>query len=378
MELGRSPPPPIFTLRGHKSGVTALAHVEPAILVSADESGSIILWDQVTFRRLVGYGNVCDSKILSLKVIRLNINSRDTDVLVVQSRNDGVLLLHCDECFTSPTPSETTETILPAVIAKYATYESLFSRGDSLTIENNNAILAYPSSLASHLVTVRFLGQDALTVISGSAARTDKSTKQQQVTVFDINIREDIQGQGRYSLFVGYEDGRIVAYSFRRDQTETIPELNVTGLKIDVIRVLDLGLTDFVSAFDTTSHSGDLVCGSAAKELRFINLDKNLNPNIVAIKLSKPGTSVISIRPDSKLVAAGGWDNTIRLFSLKSKRLLVAFRNHVKQVSTILFIRKKDVATIDDHQDKQLAPAPSGFLMYCASLDGTISVFDIY
>lgn len=347
-------PPPVFTFRGHQVGVTALVCHHPLVLYSGDEEGNIISWNLKTFKRIATWDNVCHGKILSIKIIQLVLDtSASSDILVIQTRNDGVHLNRIDTLKS---------------ITNFPTYQSLFSRGDAVTLpDRSEAILAYPSAIDSHLVTVRYLGNDAVTLMSGSAKRHDEDKKRRESAVFDIRIKS--KGSAEYNLFTAYEDGCIFVYRFSRLHVETVPELNVTGLRIEPIQKFDFGISDFVSAFDVLDKSDNhlIVCGSPKRELIFLTcatgFDKKGEETNTVI-LNKPGVSAISIRPDEKLVAAASWDNSVRVFSMKSRRHLATFKNHTKQVSTIIFARTN--------------PDEPRTLMCCSSLDGTISVFDVF
>ena len=356
-------PGPLFHFRGHKSGVTALASSNSS-LISGDEEGTIIIWNLSTFRRLKTWSRICTSKIQSLRIIKLKIDSVIRDILVTQSR-DGVHLIVCDY---SQVPDK------PPIVDHFPTYDSLFSRGDATSIDENTAMLAYPSYLENYLVTVRYLGPDAKTLISGSANRSDSDSKKSHPNVFDIVILENpIQAQS-HNLFVAYEDGCIVVYAVNPESTRKLPELNVTGLRIDVVKQFNFGISDFISAFDVKLISDNyvIVCGCPKKDIMFSSCPTDFasDEKTEKIVLKKQGSSAISIRDDLRLVAIAGWDNTVRLYSLKTKKHLATINDHLKQIHDILFVKK---AT------ENVSNSNSGnYLMYCASLDGTISVFDLY
>lgn len=360
-------PDPIFTFRGHSAGVTAVTSHE-LCLISGDEDGTIIVWQLATFKRITTWNRICKSKIQSLRVIKLQLDSQGQNILVAQTRDNGVHLyiLDLNKLDSQPEP-----------LVDFQTYESLFSRGDAVTISESTAILAYPSSLESYMITVRYLGVDAKTIISGSAMRAEEVNMKSHQSVFDIVIRNNPRDTRSHELFAGYEDGFIIVYSFSPERTKTIPELNVSGLDISIVRKINLGLTDFISAFDVMNVSDKyiIISGSPSKELKFLELPQELIgeecvSSVVTVK--RQGTSVIAIRPDYKLVATAGWDNTIRLFSMKSRKHLATLKSHTKQVSDIAFIKISQ----DDNDNEDCASGD--FLMTCGSLDGTISVYDIY
>lgn len=357
-------PQPVFTLRGHQVGVTALTSLENT-LISGDQEGNLCFWSLSKFRRTASWPNAARSKIQTLSIIKLPLNSSPKRLLVCQSRDNGVKLFDCDIISTNSP--------IGPIVLEFPTYEALFSRGDALTIDENTAILAYPSSIENFMVTIRYLGPDAQVLSAGNAARGEykENDRQLRSTVFDIKLLANPNDGESYHVFAGYEDGPIVIFSTSLKSTKTVPELNVTGLKIDVIKIIDLGLTDFVAAFDVglISDKYSLVCGSPKKELVFCSLTVDLGKEAIEkVALRKQGTSSLAIRPDRMLVAVAGWDNSLRLYSMKTRILLATMHHHHAQIHSIHFITKSS-----ETESKQ-----GSHLMCCASLDGTISVHDIY
>lgn len=347
----------MYIFRGHPAGVTALTSLRDT-LISGDEEGNICFWSLISFRCASKWNHISRSKIQSLKIIRLLIKSIPRDILVCQSRDNGVKLVVCDD-IAATDPSS-------LIVKEFSTYEALFSEGDAIMVDETTAVLAYPSNIDSHIVAVRYMGQEAHVLLSGNALREDEGDRLSRSAVFGIKLVPSQTDERCYHMFCGYEDGSILIFAVDLKLTKTVPELNVTGLKIDLYKKLNLGLTDFVSAFDVrlTSDQFLMVCGSPQKELIFFASHIDLKQETVEkITLKRPGTSVVAIRQDLKIVAAASWDNAIRLYSMKSRTLLVALRSHLKQVQSINFMKTSDRAN---------------YLMCCASLDGTISVHDIY
>lgn len=368
------PPPPIFTLRGHPAGVTAITQFELSnqkYLASGDEKGNVIIWDLSVFRKVIDLPELCISRVQSLRVISLKLNGLLCQILVAQSRDDGVQLYNLDDVFQAVLKSPTN----PIVI--YPTYTSLFSRGDSISISPETAILAYPSSLEDNLVTVRYVGDDAKTSLSGSAKRDFKTT-QGSCTIFDIIIRPsnlvDV-----YNLYVGYEDSHICIYSFNQDSTESIPVLNCTGLKLDLINSFDFGFQDFVSAFDVITKMSDniIVAGSPHKEVIVLSneSDSHIEKSRATLALKRPGVSALAIRPDNKLVTIATWSGTVELYSMKSKRHLATLRNHQKRVECILYLKD---SWLNEQTLSHSSETPEKYLICCASSEGTISISSIY
>lgn len=376
--MGRVPPP-IFTLRGHTGGVTALCSArsnETNYLISGDQDGVIIIWDLSIFRQHKSIHTFA-SRIQSIRAIQ---PKNDDDIyIVVQSRDNGLKIINLTYVITAAAPDSKKITI-----AEYSTYESLFSKGDAITLDNGQTLIAHPSALGRHLVTVRLLHQNGSTEISGSAQRDDERAKQN--TIFDIKL-SPTKLLGIYLLFVAYEDGGLCTFKLDLNSRITIPELNSTGLKIELIKKHDFGIKDFLSAFDVLQNEDmyQIVCGSPSDKLIFAFhhwVENSIKSE--SVKLHRPGTSCISIRPDRKLVAVGCWDSSVRLYSMKSRNLLASCEHHTKQVQDIVFIlhSRKSLHEMGVASSGQLGKSESldgdAHLLCCASLDGTISISDIY
>lgn len=336
---------PIFTFRGHTKPTTALACYSQegcTYLVTGDQEGTLIRWNMKTFRQVSKHQGLANSQVQALKIIRLSSN-----VIFVHSRNDGVKLFVCDK----------QDLIL---LTHFRSCDSLFSRGDAISAPDERGIIAYPSELESHLVTIRIIDPRGKTIISGCAQRSNAHS------VFDISILDSRNGS--YYLYVGYEDGNICIFTFSEVSTKTIKALNTVGLKLDLVKRYDLECCDFVGALDIRLNEDgiiDMVCGSPKNDLIFVNhaIDSNrfdLKASMT-VKLKKPGVSAIAIRPDNRFVAVALWGQNVDLYSMQTGEFIVSLKHHSKQVQSLLFIE------IDDK-----------YLLCCASMEGTVSIISIY
>lgn len=372
--------PPLFTLRGHNEGVTALTHsVISGVphLISGDELGTVVIWNLLIYRISVKHLQLVSSRIQSLKVIKLNFNSNRTDVLVIQSRDNGVELLDLNHSLQHPSEP-------PIIRASFPAVESIFSRGDAMNIdESDRAILAYPSYLEKYLVTIRIIDNDSETRLSGTASRNcDESGR--NFTVFDIVLREG--SPGSYLLFVAYEDGHLCIFSFNTELTTTVPVLNSVGLQVEMIKSINLNIGDFISAYDIVfNKEGEITafCGSPLDKIIIISTttEPESDSKSSDIKLKRQGISAITIRPDRKLFAVACWDNVVRLYSMKTFVHLANIKHHSKQVQNVLFIERpdNDLCTGDSSQLNQDKTTTEGkYLLCCASMEGTISISALY
>lgn len=323
----------IFTLRGHNSSVTALADLideDNPFLISGDTEGTVIIWDLDTFKKFVIHRKVASSPIQSLKVVNISIEAIVNNVLIVQFREHGLQL------FTLKDMKK---------LVTFKTYCPLFSRGDALNVDERVALLAYPSCLNNHTVTIRLIGDNAQTIQSGTAQRFNhQDTK--TCSIFDITLlRKD---KDSFLILVAYEDGCLCLFKSNLDSI------------VEFIRTYNFQIGDFISAFDVTNPNPDnliAVLGSPHADLIFLcdKLDQDSNRQLDRIKMKKRGVSAIKFRPDYKHVAVACWDSSVRLFSMESREDIATLQHHSKQVQCILFFRD---------------------FLCCASMDGTISISD--
>lgn len=364
-------------------GVTYISHYQlpdddQSYLISGDEEGTLIVWDLSTFKQVAKYVKISKSIIQSIKDVNIIVGDRRSIVLVVQSRNDGVQVLDFHD------KANRTVKLAPNVLASYPTHDSLFSRGDALSTRDGSAILAHPSLLENHLVTIRVLGRDAKTVASGTAGQDKHIVK--KFPLFDIKIIKNSEkaiDEERYHLFTAHEDGFMHIHEFQLNTTKTVPFLNSEGIDVKLTRRIDLGFKDFVAAYDIirskVSDEDDdnylIVAGSPGKYLCFMKCSAKFDaePDIHRIRLRTNGVSAISLSPDMRFVAVASWDKSVKLFSTEEHKLLAKLDQHTKQVQAILFAPKPATSLMDlsliseaGYNNKQM--------ICCASQDGTISI----
>lgn len=342
-------------LRGHSVGVTALAQVRGEWLISGDEEGNLALWNYHVKKRHSYYQSVAKSRIQSLKVIKLFIDGNPHDILVCQSRDDGIKLLDITHRLLNLTSLQE--------LATFDSFPSLFSRGDAMNIDQNKALLAFPSSLANHLVTIRILGDEAKTEVSGTAQRYALEGER-SCPVFDLKLKQHPKDDSYWNLYAAFEDGCLCAYTFRSDVTKSVPSLNAEGLDIKLIKKFDLKICDFISAFDianTKDGAIAAVCGSPDKTLSFISddLEPETTPKLETIELRRRGVSALTIGPDGQSFALAGWDNVLYYYCMNSRDCLGSFK-HTKQLQDLCYIRNEHTREDDIYE------------LCCASMHGVV------
>lgn len=357
-------------LRGHKIGVTALCGVSidsNDFILSGDESGTVILWDLSTLKCARTFENLVRSRIQSMRVLKFVTVDDHVMILVVQSRDNGVSLYKFDKGI------EREESDLELVVC-YDSHDALFSRGDAIICDNESAILAYPSALDSHLVTVRLVKQSCKTLLSGVAAARDPRTDDKKVTVFDIKLRRKSESDKLIHLFVAYENGCLCMYEMDLDSIKTDSALDIKSLNVSLVKLYDTGSKDFISTFDVKGRCEgyDIIIGYPSNKLMHISTNQG---QVSEIDLKCKGTSCSLISPFSNVVAVACWNGTLKLYDYEDKRLIHKIVDmHKKQVQDMMIVRAPEVhlnALTDDCDTRT-------FWMCCASNEGTISISSIY
>lgn len=81
------------------------------------------------------------------------------------------------------------------------------------------------------------------------------------------------------------------------------------------------------------------------------------------VPLTNPGVSHLCIRDDAKIVAAAGWDGSVRIFGWKKIKPLAVLQHHKDLVHSVAF---------SNH------PEPARRLLAAGSKDQRISLWSIY
>ncbi|XP_031848046.1 guanine nucleotide-binding protein subunit beta-like protein 1 [Nomia melanderi] len=151
-------------------------------------------------------------------------------------------------------------------------------------------------------------------------------------------------------VLIGYECGKLILWDIRQKKTLNYLTTEQCPMALD---------------FDTTLMKG--IIGGPSNQLQVFTLSENhLLCDKTKITLKNSGTSVITIRPDAKIVAVGGWDSRIRIFSWKTLKALAVLSQHRDTVQDIVYSSD----TVKMYDDK--------CIMATAAKDGYIALWDIY
>ncbi|XP_076162771.1 guanine nucleotide-binding protein subunit beta-like protein 1 isoform X2 [Ptiloglossa arizonensis] len=151
-------------------------------------------------------------------------------------------------------------------------------------------------------------------------------------------------------VLVGYEGGKLFLWDLRQRSILSSLTIETCPMALD---------------FDSVLMKG--IIGGPSNQLQVFTLSANhLLCNKTNITLKNSGTSVITIRPDAKILAVGGWDSRVRIYSWKSLKPLAVLDQHRDTVHDIAYSSMK----IDACDVK--------YMMATAAKDGYIALWDIY
>ncbi|KAB0801159.1 hypothetical protein PPYR_05513 [Photinus pyralis] len=150
-------------------------------------------------------------------------------------------------------------------------------------------------------------------------------------------------------VLAGYETGDLILWNFLTG------EQKVRALFKEHIMSI---------AFDSVTGKG--VCGNSSNLLQVFTIDKDFKIKLKCeILLSSEGCSVVKLRQDRKILACGGWDGRLRLFSWRSLRPLVVLRQHKNAITDVIFSPK-------------IVPEWDCRLMCASGGEGLISLWNLY
>lgn len=147
----------------------------------------------------------------------------------------------------------------------------------------------------------------------------------------------------RQLLLVGYEDGRVVLW-------DLLSQSELSSLSISEESVMCVDYSSRINRGVAASVGSDIHLFSLSGDLQLLNMK--------IVEVTNPGFQSAVIRDDAKLVATGGWDGRVRLFSAKTLKPLAVLCGHTEGVQCTAFSRDHTLAT--------------------GSKDKTISLWSIY
>uniref|UniRef100_H3DH85 Guanine nucleotide binding protein (G protein), beta polypeptide 1-like n=1 Tax=Tetraodon nigroviridis TaxID=99883 RepID=H3DH85_TETNG len=324
LRMSRSPPSPVYILRGSGAPLNTLhfsCHdVDSPLLFSGSGKGQIHIWNLNTRRAqkiLEGHsGN---------SVIWVN-TLQTTSALISQGRDMQVCLWDLSEGRSHVVDSVWTGSVgfCQCSVLERSPGSSLLAFAGKETEEIK--IIELPS-----ITPVCTLVPDATLGI---------------VLCIQLYLTDSTSGP---LLLAGYEDGSLLLW-------EVTQRSKVSSAKAHPEPVMCL-------TFDTERLRG--ISGSSEKKLASWILDRQSEPPDLqdSVALVNPGVSQLRLRGDRKLLASAGWDHRVRIFGWKKLQPLAVLKYHTDLVQSVAF---------SDHQD------PRQRLLAAGSRDQRISLWSIF
>ncbi|KYN21218.1 PREDICTED: guanine nucleotide-binding protein subunit beta-like protein 1 [Trachymyrmex cornetzi] len=316
------PPDPKFLLRGdmdenvHSLLFSINSNVEH--LYAGDGKGTVHIWDLKTNRIKYQLSDGCSP------CFNLHITNK-TD-LIVQRRHGIIDVYKMNESNW--------------IIDKSINYEYCSFCRSQLLPENDAVLIPLDCSIVGTLSLKTFKVESIL-----DPSKLPYSNK--LGTVMAMKSLMDVNG----FVLVAYEGGQLLLWDMRKN---------------DVLSSLTVEQYPMTFDFDASLMQG--ILGSASEKLEIFEMLPN---HTLSHKCTRPlehvnGISVLSIRPDKKIVTAGCWDGRMMLFSWKKLRPLAILKEHRASVYDIVYSQCK----VEAYDTK--------CLMAATGKDGYISMWDIY
>ncbi|XP_066513711.1 guanine nucleotide-binding protein subunit beta-like protein 1 [Hoplias malabaricus] len=315
------PPDPVFTLRGTAAPINTLHFscrgAGPPLLYSGSAKGCVHVWNLKNRRAesvLEGHGGASVIWVSTLG---------STDVLLSQGRDMRVCLWDLKEGRNGVTHTLHTGSVG-------------FCQCSVLETETNKTLLALPAEHTEEIKVVELFTQTPICSLIPDSKRGM------------LMCMKMWQADSGPMLCAGYEDGSLVLWDvFHRRP------LSCLKTNPEPVTCLD---------FDTKRQKG--ISGSSDKTLTSWTIDSQQNLQMQdSVALTNPGVSQLCVRADGKIVAAAGWDGSVRVYGWKRLKPLAVLQHHKDLILSVAF---------SDH------PEPSHRLMAAGSKDQRISLWSIY
>ena len=343
------PAQPVFVFSQHESPVSALCPWRDVIgnldcVISGDYSGRVLVW------RLDSGDKLLDQRIGTEKIIALE--TIGDNLLLVQSRQGFIKII---ELCTKNGLQLEERTQLNCCKDTFCAFSTL------QTIESNAILIASIDDSCSK----NSLNLDAITSGRDVQKCLELNHSNDLGMVSSVRLISPNERDKRIvCVLVGFEVGQMQIHRLWMEEELKLCSIG-SPLKVDT-------LGKFLTCIDCVRTSRPnclkVFCGGAEEQLFQLELLVTSEEfELVAKKaalLTNPGLASVRVRPgDQRLVASGGWDANVRLFSTKTLKKLAVLSFHRKTVEVVCFGKIRSNATQ---------------LLLAGSEDHLITVWDVY
>lgn len=320
------PPDPFFTFRPHCGEITSLKYLKlsdsESGIASGTSSGIIHLWSLISKRSL--WRESADGPILKIDTCCIGGETR----LICQTRNNTVAVW---------------DYMVQKRLSSVRISDPGFCKITTIS-DGKCTHFASPSQELGTKVNIHDMSSGKI-----EKSYTTKEEKPQGMCMCVNSLRS--KSSGILYILGGYEDGALVMWDERNPRTE----LHTCQLFSAPVLCM------------TVDNAGSGAAGSVSTAIQFlrVSLDKGTLEKSFETQIKNPGLSDIDVRCDQKLLATGGWDGRIRLFTWMKGSSLAIINYHSRPINCITF-----AGSTTFHNDRNL--------LLCGSKDEVISVWKLY
>ncbi|WWC62940.1 uncharacterized protein I303_105538 [Kwoniella dejecticola CBS 10117] len=367
-----SPPPPFHLLRSHHSPLsTVIFNPSNTLLYSGDQDGYITILD-LKVRRVIAYWRAHEGGILGLQEWHGSLIShgRDNIIHIYEPLKKPYISSSIGE--NSKKGLEVVKS-LPTNALNFCRFSLLpLPRKESHEIGENGegkgkgreregeGLLAVPSLMDSELVDIYHLSsmrrihasinvKPKITPVTKDSVIPEDS---RSGLVMSIHLRH-IPDTSTLTLSIGYEDGRVELFTSTLDSISELYDARMPSTSKDnpwTLRWTGKGHNEAIMGMDVDKQSRYAWTVSADHRLVRYDLEKVLLEQVNREDMSKMkdypmkqiGNSCVAMNASGKVVAVGGWDGRIRLFSAQSLKPLGTLTSHRETVHALSFANAQD------------------------------------
>lgn len=318
----------VCVLRAHETEVSAVKFMSPSLLLSGDSRGSVVLWKLTTRRPLIQrQAHARGLLTLAADAERVMTHGRDGAVAFWDAASFG------DDRVREP---------LLAIDTDSFTFCAAHWLSDEA-----RSVVATPNAHQS-FVSIHDLRQATPQLSSVLVVPGCKPGMAMAVRL--------VPRLGQLFAFAAFEDGCLRMWDLRcaREPLATSPALSVDDDEAALLPSAILSAAKHAPvaearAFDKTEpatcldvdalSNGRAYVGGSAQALQAVDIDFAAGRLTLAapLRLNKAGLGAVCVRRDARLVATGGWDSKVRIFTARKLRPLAILREHVGSVFAVDF-----------------------------------------
>eukprot|EP01038_Epipyxis_sp_PR26KG_P007733 gene7733-10508_t len=418
---------PFKVLKHNNNPINAIAFSKNSNLLSGDTDGVLLLWNlnlnRLSIPPIVAHTNsiltvdmVQEDKFLSLGRDGYcniwdvdSLNAKSNPIVKIESGSNHF----CNACVIQAlgsniiiTPSgDPSQVLLWDVRAPHQPMSTITqvvpNSNDTTTTGSKNHGMVTCLSTFIQTSTQSRENEDCIQNITHDKKIVKKDAIQPEFDETNGNSNGNEMNSSQEYLMIGYEDGSLAAYDFRKMSVIGVnsyhkdpifaiassPKRNhilTGGADIQIIR------SKFDPHYSIPSSEPDIDTNTLMKSNQqeknkpISGLHALLNnqkvsyplvleiPLIDAINLKYEGTSSIKYRNDGRIIVSGHWDATIRIYDQKKLKPLAVLRHHRESVLAIAFASNSSNNTPTDND----VIAKTTFAS--ASKDGSIAFWSLF